>query len=757
MLKHHIKIFTPKIILLAFVLLLAAGSAAIFSYLLLLNHQRAMRFQEALKQLEAGNDLLAKRLLNISIKEDPNNELAFVKMAELMVKEGRWNNAAILWRRTVILNPLNVDYREAEIDALLRGRLYNALLNVLDLESKEKKLSPKHNCYLAYANYQLDRVLLAEEIFLGITDRDTLLSPLARLLEVVLNIKKNSPEERLRQLAKLAEADDPVAAFEALEHLARQFVLDGQVQRAENALTRARALNPECGTPLLGQFYFFSNNFDAAIPIFQEILKDGIDPTIAVMLGEALASQNRLDDIHTLSEQYRVGNKAILQAGAYLDALHAFCRQDFAALRDNIKRIDGVFKSPVALMMSLHTAVYERDIEGIRHVVDSIRVTRGDSDLLEQAQAIVLPLIKTFFDEQNLLAAANLADLFRNPDQPDLFLTRVSLTGNLDKRLLHRRDVQSALQAFPDDPVVLRIAAALAMQNRQFNEAITHIERNLRNGNTAEPIHLQYILALQNTGQTDRAISQYQNVLKNNPDNRAMAYSYFAFCVSNNRKTELQDLLADTQLRPQPEQRYLAPYIEAELALLNNDIATMVTKLKKAIVDQPLSTKKREDVELTYRVAYLLALVDEVQPAIELYQRIADVYPMPIMIQLNLAELYASIGNYEQALELAQAAWQTNGSLLAVQECLGLRLVENKRFARAVQLLGLPVDSKKATPRALDAWRNAMEELIKEAFAAKKYLDCLTLSQQLLRHFSSNQLALDLAAQCRTALGDAVP
>lgn len=755
--KLHFKIFSPKIILLVLFLVIAAGSSALFAYYLVRGHQRSMRFQEALKQLDAGNIPFAKRLLNISINEDPNNELAFVKMAELMVKEGRWNNAAILWRRAAILNPLKAEYRQAEIDALLRGRLYNSLLTVLELEAKDTKLTPQQNCYLAYANYKLDRVLVAEEIFVSITDRETQLTPMARLLEVVLNIKKNSPETRLAELAELAESKDPVVAFEALEHLARQFTLDNQPERAENALTRARDLNPECGTPILGQFYFFNNNFAAAIPIFQEILANGMDPAIALMLGEALASQNRLDDIHKLSEQYRVGNKTILQVSTYLDALQAFGRQDFPALRDNIKRINGVYKTPVALMMSLHAAVYERDVNGIRQVVDSIRVTRGDNVLLEQAQGIVMPLIKTFFDEQNLIAAATLADLFRNPDKPDLFLTRVSLTGNFDKRLLQRRDVMSALQAFPDDPVVLRIAAALAMQNRQFGEAITHIERNLRNGNTTEPIRLQYILALQNTGQTDRAISQYQEVLKANPDNRAMAYSYFAFCVSNNRKNELQALLADTRQRPKPEQRYLAPYIEAELALLNNDIATMVATLKKAIVEQPLSADQREDVELIYRVAYLFALVDEIRPAIELYQRIADVYPMPIMIQLNLAELYASVGEYEKALELAQAAWQANGSLLAVQECLGLRLVETKRYARAIQLLGLPVDSKKASPRALDAWRAAMESLIRDAFTAKKYLDCLNLSQQLLRHFSDNQLALDHVAQCRAVLGDAAP
>ncbi|MGI5925267.1 MAG: tetratricopeptide repeat protein [Lentisphaeria bacterium] len=755
--KRNFKIFTPKVLLFVLVLLIAAGSSTVFVYYLVRAHRRTMRFQEALTQLEAGNVLFAKRLLNICINEDPNNELAFVKMAELLTKEGRWNNAAQLWRRAAVLNPLKAEYRQAEIDALLRGRLYNNLLSTLEQEAKDTKLSPQQNTYLAYANYKLDRVLIAEEIFLSISDRETLLSPMARLLEVVLNIKKNSDAVRLRQLVELAESEDPVVAFEALEHLARQFTLDKQPEQAENALTRARDLNPECGTPILGQFYFFNNNFDAAIPIFQEILDNGTNPTIALMLGEALATQNRLNEIRKLSEKYRVGNKTILQLGTYLDALYAFGRQDFATLSDNIKRIKGVYKTPVALLMSLHAAVYERDVNGIREVVDSIRVTEGADALLEQAQNIVMPLIKASFDGQNFVAAANLADLFQNPNKPDLFLTQVSLTGNFDQGLLRRRDIEAALQAFPDDPVVLHIAAELAMQNRQFGEALTHIERNLRNGNATDSIRLQYILALHNNGQTDRAISQYQELLKDNHDDRAMVYNYFAFCVSNNRKNELQALLADTRQRPEAEQRYLAPYIEAELALLNNDIAGMVAILKKAISEQELGTDKREDVELIYRVAYLLALVDEILPAIELYERIADVYPMPIMVQLNLAELYAGAGEYEKALELAQAAWQSNGSLQATQECLGLRLVETRHYARAVQLLGLPVDSKKATPRALDAWRIAMEALIKDAFVAKKYLDCLNLGRQLLRHFSDNQVALDHVAQCQAALGDAAP
>lgn len=754
--KPTIKLFTPKVILLSLVLLITACSLGLFAYYLLRNHQRTMRFQDALTQLDAGNTAFAKQLLSISINEDPNNELAFVKMAEIMAQEGHWNNASILWRRAAILNPLKAEYRQAEIQMMLRGRLYNKLASALELDSKSAKLSPLQNCYLAYANYQLDRQLLAETIFQAINDRDTLLSPMAKLLEVVLNPKKSSLEVQLLQLAELAKASDPVVAFEALELLARQFTLDGERARAEDALIRAQELNPECARPLLGEFYFFTGNLDAAIPILQEILQEGLNPAIALMLGEAYASQNRLDDIQELSKQYRSGNKGILQVGTYLDALLAFGRQDLNALQENISRISGVFKTPVALMMSLHAAAHARDLKGITQVIKDLR-SSTHQELLPEAQAIIMPLIRTFFDEQNLGAAANLAELFRDPDQPDLFLTRVWLAGNFEKQILSRNEILGALQNFPDDPLLLRIAAAHAMQNRRFDEALGYIEHNLAKGNKELLVRQQHILALQNSGRIDDSIDHYRELLKEQPDNRSAVYGYFTLLVNNNRVDELQELLTERQQRPEAEERYLVPYIEAELALLDKDFDGMTAILKKAVEEQPLDEKRSEDVELIYRCAYLFALMDDSQRAIELYERIAERYPMPIMIQLNLAELYASIGKPDKALELAQAAWQSNGSLLATQECLGLRLVENKRFARAVQLLGLPVDSKKATPRALDAWRVAMEALIKDAFAAKKYLECITLSEQLLRHFSGNQLALDHLAQSRSALGDAAP
>jgi Tfp pilus assembly protein PilF len=104
-----------RIALIVAILALIACVAAI-GVALARNLRNASRIQEAFKLADSEtNDELALKLLSACIKNDPNQEEAYVKIARIYERMGEWNKAAATWQYAISLNATQTDYVNARL------------------------------------------------------------------------------------------------------------------------------------------------------------------------------------------------------------------------------------------------------------------------------------------------------------------------------------------------------------------------------------------------------------------------------------------------------------------------------------------------------------------------------------------------------------------------------------------------------------------------------------------------------------------
>ena len=337
-------------VLLALLALVTLGCLGVFGWFMFRSHRKVVRYNEAVRAMETGDSSLAKLLLLETIREDRNHEAAIVKLAELLEQEGDWQGAAQLWRRASGLNAFQTEYVARYQQALLRSGGYEQLLNALERQKQKSALTPEQTVIFAFVTLKSGKAAAAGELIDSVPGEK---SPLAVLVRFYLNREKLPRTELLRKLEELTSSEDPVVAFDVCETIARVRSTLGDTEGAEKFRRAAANANPRLGEPQLGDFYLQNGKFEQAAEVFHSMLKRGPDPVTAVKLGEALAAQNKLDQLKALSEQYRIGNKPMLQAGYYLDSLTAFLEKDPKRLAANLKLVDGAGRSPVARMIGL--------------------------------------------------------------------------------------------------------------------------------------------------------------------------------------------------------------------------------------------------------------------------------------------------------------------------------------------------------------------------------------------------------------------
>ena len=93
------------------------------------------------------------------------------------------------------------------------------------------------------------------------------------------------------------------------------------------------------------------------------------------------------------------------------------------------------------------------------------------------------------------------------------------------------------------------------------------------------------------------------------------------------------------------------------------------------------------DAQLLFELALLLGLCDETQKAVDIFLSIRDTYPEPVLISMNLSELYAAQGKNEYAMKAATDAYVANPNEPEVIFCYAKRLREQGRWSQLRQLM----------------------------------------------------------------------
>ncbi|MPM67926.1 hypothetical protein SDC9_114851 [bioreactor metagenome] len=123
-----------------------------------------------------------------------------------------------------------------------------------------------------------------------------------------------------------------------------------------------------------------------------------------------------------------------------------------------------------------------------------------------------------------------------------------------------------------------------------------------------------------------------------------------------------------------------------------------------------------------------------------------------MLVELNLAELYAAAGDKSAALREARAAWLGYGTVPAVQGCYGPRLAEAGNDVDALKQLGPLVAAKYGDSRIFPAWVTVLEKLIAGSYQAGRYEECVGYCAQLRRAAPDNATARDYEARAQAAM-----
>lgn len=766
-----------KVIVLVAVILAAAATATVFGSYTIRSSQMVGLLSDAAAAETAGDGFAAagakadadasfseaEKLYMQCLSRDVNNETALTGVARVLGKQNRWREASFRWSRAITLNPFKKEYKEAYIKALLNSVNYPVLSNYINSLPADEQRDPKIVELKIFAEICCGQMLKAQELLLPLADKTIADSPKLRFAQFRLDsLTSSKPDEVRKQLEQFAQGDDPDVKLVALVMLAE----DGFAKRnpsateEENAetlapvkdiLLRIVELNPGEGLPILGNFYFLTGDFVNAVDIYTKSLKYGISSRMAMRYGEALAEQKNLAQLKQLAKYFRGGTKTELMTGYYLNMLAAFLERDYKVILENLKRLDNSFETPVALMIALDAYVHEGNVPKVVSIIKTIQTDSRYSHLFPFAFQMSLPLLSKLYDDKQLDQLAPLAAALQQPDVPNLLLTRIVLLDALRKGSLDYMNVQEALKAFPKDPAVLDIASIYALQRGKFDEMLAYVTRNQETGNNSVSVALQRVIALEGSNRMDEADAKFRELVETMPDNAAMAKNYLSFSVRNRRTASLDWLIAKFQSVANPQLAVIVPLAMAEKEFIAGKLAAVSENLKKVIALNVLSERNPEDIELLYRIAFLFASADAIDQAIDIYERLENIYPDRALILLNMSELYAAKQDKAKALSLAERAWRMRDQWSTARACYGLRLFEAGDYEQALRMLD-PLMNRPVEPRVEKAWADALEIKIKQVYEKGDYNQCLADTTSLLRREPANRIGLEYTAKANEAL-----
>ena len=711
------------------------------------NARQTQRYQTALAAYDRGDYVEAEtRLLNY-LKEDRNQENAWVKLAELYGKQQRWRSAARCWRFAASLNSLNETYARAHVEALLRTRSFRAVAEAIGRlpEAQQKPFRPAL-CLAWLMGGQLEKAKLLLAALPG-DPGDVRLRWLHFLADHAAQWTAGKRQAQLPQLAVFARSSDEVVAFEALMQLF-QAAMDGKkMAEAESWLQRLAEINPEYALPLLGDFYYQARRYGDAYRAYQKATRDGLPQDAVFRYADVLFFLNKPTELKQLAPVFQTGKREAMLCGFYIEALVAYLEQNVEALGKNLKQLDASVTSPLAVVMKFDYALRSAQVPLLVAVFQEITRRRELADFAPTAYEKVQPLLAKLYAERKIAEAAPLVRLLYPGHRDNLRLARMFFLDQGMTETVAAEELDSALQKFPDDPVLLTVAVDDRLRKGEFQAALPLAERNLAAGNTSVYAAVQEVMALDGCGRGDAARKKYEQLRNQHPDNAEILKSYLAFCLRRNRPLP--------ELGSAPQFQALQRLLAGERAFRDQQTARMIEDFSAPALLQALDPAKPEDQALLYHMALRLGGADALKPAIAIYEKLKPVVAEPLLIQLNLAELYAAAGEKDAALREARAAWVSRGAVPAAQACYGLRLAESGDDGKALAQLGPLVAGKSDDPRIFPAWVKVLEKLIAKSYQAGRYGECLDYCGQLRRGAPDNAVARDYGGKAQAAMGRA--
>lgn len=753
---HYIKIggirLTPKRILILcgflFVVLLCLCCSLFYAFR---DIGKYRNYRIARAVFEAGDYETAKELFVKVISDDPNKEDAIKAMAQIYHHYKDWGNESFFRQRLMRLNPLNEEYFQDFLKATFRARVFGTIYSHLNLKVMENpELPPEEGALYLISALHSDHVSEGKQFYSDrIKENPRYFSETeyGRYAELLLNASELNREKVWNIIASLPDIEDEQIRFETINtilyFLSKQNDRESEAQM-EKLLRESAELNEYAGAPMLANYYFSNYRFDETIKLCETFLKTKMNAVIPILYGESCALSGQTDLIPPLADKVRGlrGRQSRIIA-SHLDALAAFCDGDDARLRSAILDTGSTIETPLALLMNLQMTISLDSPKEILHALEGIMKEKPFMDFTQRARTAVLSyLIKktdadiiSSPDELNIYA--EIAALLETPGDDVSYLRRIVLLDHFKRNVLKEEDLLNALEKFPGDSVLLRIAAEYYLMRHQPARAMDYITQ-YNSSASAKPsttMTVMHILALDLLGRKTEAEKEFRTIVEKSRDDGFLLCLYYEFCVENEYVDSLKSLSAWIESLPAGSpNRAVLPFIQAELLLAEGKKEQALDLFEKASSDDP---------RFVFHAAVRLDEFDRNDAALKRYLSVLNDYPDKVLVNIRLSELYSKMGDSKKALEYARSAWQFDSDNLHARYVYGKQLLEAGQYPDVISVLSFPQYKASFPNEMIELWSKAIREQIKRDYDAARYTPAIENAKFLLIYFPDDPAAKD--------------
>ena len=704
------------IILSLLILLVCVGVTV---YLLFSNYQNVRLFKEAQRNFQRGDEaslsLAEEQLLQV-VRNDSDNEAAFVMLGEIARKRKIYPEQVYYCYMAYRLNPLSDDNRERYINSLCFARYFDRLETFL---AQEDSLNSKYQPILLYAAGRNGNINSYKQQMQKWGD-DNRLGTLSSLL---FNQTQLSPEEKLAAIDKL-QIDDNIFLQQEVSVARTELYFSMQnIDTAEKFLLQAYNENEYAFAPALGRFYANYRSLGKALKIFEKHLSIYHDHTVAIQCAEVYCLLNQKDKIADLRKDYQSdsGHRAML-CDYYLRAMLALLEKDTASLKELTAPLRKNINTPFAAFLFFCTDIQHGDLQTVQDSYNALLAHRDFAALQEQADDILLNFLKRSFtgtsnkNRQKLLSLAS--QLYER--KKDVSLVKRILLAQKSTNSINPVLLDDAVKRFGNDQGILKLAIEYALSS-DIAEAEKRIARYKQQFVSQGNDTLRYEI---NLNIKKRDFDQVSKLFQKNFSQEILP-EYWAFASTMKRESDLLFLSKD---------KLYEPYCKALLLLNSGKNEQAVAILKNADANN--------NPALLFFAAKVLAENGHNQAALKKYEQIPDTSPLKLTVLLNTAEIYAELGDLDRALSLSNRAYSLAPQMPETQLCYADKLHKKGKSSMIPEVIKLSPHTP--LQRKMESlWIIGMQQCITECDINTQQEKIRDLCRKLLVISPDNSIALE--------------
>lgn len=706
------------VVLIILSVLILFGFIGITAYLLFFNYSNVRLLKEAQSNFRRGDakslELAESQLLQL-IENDDDNEAAFIMLGKIAEKQKSYPGLVSYTYMAHRLDPLSEENKAWYIRSLALARYFDRLENFL---AQQPELPDKWNQLLLYAagrngNFKKYPAQLERR------SNDNKVGELAFLLFEHENL---TIPQMLSALELHFKSDDAFLQQEVLAAQAELYLQSGKIDDAEKALLKACEQNEFAFAPALGRFYANFRSFGNALPVFEKYLSTYHDPLVALETAEIYCLLKKTEKIAGFRTQYQddPGNSAMLCC-FYFDALIAFAKNDFAALKELLVPLRKNINTPLAAFIFFSSDLRDGNLAAIRESYTALISHRKHLDLQSRADDMLSDFLKHAVvklpeKEAELLALATL--LYQR--KKEAFTAKILLLAQRKRNSVNIPMLNDALARFGNDPGVVKIAIEYHLERDliQSGRLIGEFKKKFP-GKAADMLRYEIILALRKKD-FDLASKLFQ-------ENFSAGFlpEYWQFATVSGRENDLLFLSRD---------KLYEPFCKAFIALEKG--------AKTEACDLLENADAGGNPDLLFFAARTLAENGRNQAALAKYALFPEKSAYRQVVLLNKSELFAENGNLERALEEAEKAYLSAPELPEAQLCYADKLFRSGKAGKIPDVVKLS-SSSPYREKMEKLWIAGMQHRIKECDFSRQREKARELCRQLLAVSPADDLALE--------------